>query len=752
MKNLAGVALALISLVLLGSCGNVVPPVQAPPPLDISPATAPSATVGFAYNLPLNATGGQSPYVWSVSAGALPSGITLDASAGVLSGVPTMTGTSNFTVQAADSSMPARTGVMPFTVVVNGQLAFSITSLPDAAVGVPYSTTASVSGGSAPYTWSIASGSLPPGLSLNGATGAISGTPTTAGGYGLGLKVTDSSNPQQTAKFFGGINVNPQLTITSTSLPDGVVGTSYSATLTASGGTGAYTWSISSGNLPDGINLDPGTGTLSGTPTSAGQANLTVQVTDTANPPQDPTLPLSLNVTAQGANDRLMKGSYEFLLQGFDSNGAVAFAGTMDSDGAGSITGGVLDINRSGDVQENVVIESGHFAINSDNRGSITIRSALGSQTFSVAINVDGTLAHFIEFDAAGPNVIRGDGIMKKRIADGLAQPKWNGKYAFSLTGSTATGHRSALLGSFTADPAGVITTGLADSNSDGIIVQETSIENTSGYSFAESGRGALKMVLNGVGSVTGMTYFVSPKESFFVRMDGPGNDLLSGEISQQSGNPFLAPAFPKSGVLHVEGESSTGSTIVGVGLVSTKGPSDLFGRYDANDSGRVTSKSVAGGSYAIVSSDFGRGTMKFADDELVFYLVDSATALVMDTGGKEVKTGLFEGQSANMPSLPIPEGNFALGSESNVKSGVAFESGILHIASAGRLSGAADANLPGNVLSAGYVLNGEFLSPFEGRIKGPEETIYYVISATRMIEAEMQSSQTSPRLVILDQ
>ena len=146
MKNLAVVALALISPLLLGSCGNVVRPVQAPPALDISPASAPSATVGIAYNLPLNATGGQSPYLWSVSAGTLPSGITLDASSGVLSGVPTMTGTSNFTVQAADSSMPARTGAMPFTLVVNGQLAFSITSLPDAAVSVPYSTTASVSG------------------------------------------------------------------------------------------------------------------------------------------------------------------------------------------------------------------------------------------------------------------------------------------------------------------------------------------------------------------------------------------------------------------------------------------------------------------------------------------------------------------------------------------------------------------------------------------------------------------------------
>lgn len=737
---------------MLGSCGRALQPVQGPAPLGISPPSAPSGTVGFAYSLALNATGGQPPYSWSVSSGAIPAGLTLDASSGVLSGVPTATGTSNFTVQAVDSSVPARTGSMPLTLVVNGQLTFSITSLPDAAVSVPYAATASVSGGNGPYTWSVVSGGLPPGLSLNGATGVISGTPTTAGGYGLGLKVTDSSNPRQTAQFFSGINVYPQLTITSTSLPDGVVGTSYNATLTATGGTGSYSWSISSGSLPDGISLDPNTGILSGTPATSGQANFVVQVTDTANSPQDPTLPLSINVTAQGANDRLMKGSYAFLLQGFDSGGAVAFAGIMEADGAGSINSGLLDINRSSGPQQNVEIDSGRFAINSDNRGTVTIRSALGSYTFCVAVNRDGSLAHFIEFDSAGPNVIRGNGIMKRRDTGSLLQPGWKGEYAFAFSGSTSTGHRSAMLGSFAASDKGAITAGLADSNSDGIVVEAATVHGASRYGFAATGRGELKLAVDGLGSVTGAVYFVSTNESFFVRTDAPGSDLLSGEIMRESGTPFSSSTLGGSTVLHVVGLSSNGSTTVGVGLVSFAASYSLLGSYDVNEGGRVSSQTISGGSYEVTSAEFGRGTMKFASNDFVFYLVDSAKAFVMDSSGRAVKTGMWEGQSASGSVLSESVGSFAAGSEADTNAKVAFVSGILTIAPAGDLARTADVNLPGNVLSVGQTQDSRLTAITQGRLRTAEGRTYYVISPTRIIEADMQSGKAAPKLVILDQ
>ena len=91
------------------------------------------------------------------------------------------------------------------------------------------------------------------------------------------------------------------LTVTTAALPAGTVNTPYSQTLTASGGTAPYTWSISAGALPAGLNLVPATGVISGTPTAVATANFTVSVTDTATPAGTATKALSIAVTAPGA-------------------------------------------------------------------------------------------------------------------------------------------------------------------------------------------------------------------------------------------------------------------------------------------------------------------------------------------------------------------------------------------------------------------------------------------------------------------
>ena len=176
--------------------------------------------------------------------------------------------------------------------IENVPLSITTTSLPDGIVGTAYSATLAATGGSGTYTWSIASGNLPDGLTLDASTGTISGTPTTAGTYDFTVQVTDGT---QTATKDLSIKVNAVLSITTTSLPDGIVGTAYSATLAATGGSGTYTWSIASGNLPDGLTLDASTGTISGTPTTAGTYDFTVQVTDGT---QTATKDLSIKVNA----------------------------------------------------------------------------------------------------------------------------------------------------------------------------------------------------------------------------------------------------------------------------------------------------------------------------------------------------------------------------------------------------------------------------------------------------------------------
>jgi hypothetical protein len=143
---------------------------------------------------------------------------------------------------------------------------------------VPYSSALVATGGVPPYTFSIVSGSLPPGLTLNPSTGAITGTPTTAGTYNYTARVTDSTGAHVDAAC--SITVAPpQLTLSCAS-GSAQVGVPYSSALVATGGVPPYTFSIVSGSLPPGLTLNPSTGAITGTPTTAGIYSYTARVTD----------------------------------------------------------------------------------------------------------------------------------------------------------------------------------------------------------------------------------------------------------------------------------------------------------------------------------------------------------------------------------------------------------------------------------------------------------------------------------------
>jgi hypothetical protein len=154
--------------------------------LSIGTTTVPEGTVGTNYSQQLSATGGAPPYAWSVTSGALPDGLTLSGG-GVLSGTPTAPGNFSFTVAVSDAGNGSAS--QPLTLAVVAPLGITTTTLPSATSGTAYSQSLEATGGSSPYTWSVASGLLPGGLALSSA-GVLSGTPTTAGDYsfhGTGL-------------------------------------------------------------------------------------------------------------------------------------------------------------------------------------------------------------------------------------------------------------------------------------------------------------------------------------------------------------------------------------------------------------------------------------------------------------------------------------------------------------------------------------------------------------------------------------
>ncbi|MGC1565097.1 MAG: putative Ig domain-containing protein [Trebonia sp.] len=182
-------------------------------------------------------------------------------------------------------------------------------SLPAATAGVSYSAKLAAAGGIKPYTWSVTNGALPAGLSLDPATGAISGKPTAPGTAIFRVNVSDAEKPSVSASQ--GLNITvtvAPLAITTVSVLPGLTsGMPYSVKLAADGGLTPYTWSITQGSLPAGLKLHAATGVISGTPTSGSGSTFTAEVSDAQNPPATASATFSLSantVTVSSPGDQ----------------------------------------------------------------------------------------------------------------------------------------------------------------------------------------------------------------------------------------------------------------------------------------------------------------------------------------------------------------------------------------------------------------------------------------------------------------
>jgi hypothetical protein len=242
----------------------------------ISTAPAlPDGTAGVLYTVQFLASGGVTPYTWSVASGSIPSGLSLNTATGLLSGTPDSSLTYTFTIAVTDQN--GQKDSAAYTIKIVAPLNFTTqTPLPGGVVGVSYAQTFAATGGTPPYQWSVSTGALPTGLTLN-AAGSLTGTPTAAGTFNFTVQVVDAAGRSATASFT--ITVTAALTITTATLPNGTVGSAYSQTLVLAGGSGTFTWSVSTGTLPGGITLNPATGLLSGTPSAPGTFTFTVSAT-----------------------------------------------------------------------------------------------------------------------------------------------------------------------------------------------------------------------------------------------------------------------------------------------------------------------------------------------------------------------------------------------------------------------------------------------------------------------------------------
>ena len=247
------------------------------PTIGISPTVLPAATPNVAFNTTVSASGGTAPYSYAISSGSLPSGISLNTATGTLSGTPLVVGPYNFTVTVTDAN--GATGSRSYSGVIQAPLPIAGTlSATVAANSSANPITLNLSGGAAT---SVAVASAPSHGTATASGTSITYTPTAgySGADSFTYTATNSSGTSSPAAVAITINA-PTLGITPTGLGTATANVAFTTTLSASGGTAPYSYSISSGATPAGVTLNSSTGTLSGTPTAAGPYNFTVTVTD----------------------------------------------------------------------------------------------------------------------------------------------------------------------------------------------------------------------------------------------------------------------------------------------------------------------------------------------------------------------------------------------------------------------------------------------------------------------------------------
>jgi hypothetical protein len=539
-------------------------------------------------------------------------------------------------------------------------ITITTTTLASGTVNTSFSATLAATGGSGTYTWSVTTGTLPAGLTLSSA-GVLSGKPTTAGVSNFTVQAEDSeSTPQMATQPLKLAISGGTLTISSLPLPGGQVGQAYNFQLAATGGVPPYTWAIDSSNpLPPGLTLSDGS--ITGTPTTAGNYPVGLSVTDAATNNTSQSVPLA--IAASGAS--LPNGAYSFVFSGAGPHGAVALNGSFLLQAPSVIGSYDENVSSTGSVT-NQTIAGITLVPGSNGLSQLKLQLAGGgSVTFALAAPAsivtagNDTAIRMIEFDDTTGSGSRGSGFLKVSNGATTTSSIVN-NYAFSLSGVDSSENPIAVVGSFSADSKGNITGYGADENDSGAM---TNVGAFTGTYAVSSIRGTMQFTWNG-NTYHYSFYPVTPSELLLISLDTVASNipLLSGVVEQQTG-AFSASSLKGGGVLELSGLASLSGALapdVTLGLANGNGAGNITVAYDEYK-GQLLSPQSFTGTYTVTAAS-GRVTLSSAGTPAVMYLLDTNEAFVLG-GDSSASSGLFEAQSGSSFNNSSFKGNYLGGS-----------------------------------------------------------------------------------------
>jgi hypothetical protein len=621
--------------------------VVSPPPA-VTTTTLPDGSVGTAYSSTLQASGGAGALTWSLSAGTLPAGLTLSA-AGVISGTPTTQGNSTFTVQVTDAGSPPVSATKQLTLTINpAPLTVTTTSLPNGTVSSAYSATLVSSGGTAPVTWSITVGTLPAGLALNPANGAITGTPTTAGTSTFTVQATDSATPTaQTATQGLSITVNPAgvnnsllkgryafllsgfdanglVQLAGSFVADGAgnlssgvedinsrtavsnptftgtysIGADNRGTLTLTNAQGTFTYALALGSVNAGVAAK---GRMITFDASGTNVSGTLQQ-------QDPAAFSNAGVT----------GSFAFGAEGADSGtGQFGVAGRFTSNGAGGINSGLIDVNDGGTLISGATF-TGTYSVAANGRGTAQFVVVGAAQPVNLAFYVvSATKLFIVGTDPVSSGGSQFAGQVEQQVGAGtFSLASLNGKVVLAEQGTTGAG-ASVLAGLVTGDGAGHITFSL-DQNAGGTV---STVSGTGTYTVAATGR--VSILPQGQTDPT-LVYLASAGKGFVLETD---TSAETGSIEPQTGGPtFTNASLNGAFFFGPEPPHDTGAEL-NSGVVTLDGAGNLSGTNDSNANGTLTANQPFTDTYTVAAN----GRVTFGSGGSALYIISPGKAVLIE-------------------------------------------------------------------------------------------------------------------------